>query len=92
MLTEETSFCVENGLRFGRESGAFTLTSERWLPQPWPEVFAFFAERAGGTLVRGVVRHAMPGDALIERLIIRRDLLRIFTDRQTKLAERFPAR
>jgi len=31
-------------MTFGKEGGAFTLTSEQWLPRPLPEVFAFFAD------------------------------------------------
>lgn len=31
-------------IAFGRENGAFTLTSEQWLPRPLTEVFAFFAD------------------------------------------------
>jgi len=31
-------------IAFGRMDGAFTLTSEQWLPRPLPEVFAFFAD------------------------------------------------
>ena len=31
-------------IAFGNEGGAFTLTTEQWLPRPLPEVFAFFAD------------------------------------------------
>ena len=31
-------------IQFGRDGGAFTLTTEQWLPRPLPEVFAFFSE------------------------------------------------
>jgi ligand-binding SRPBCC domain-containing protein len=31
-------------IAFGKADGAFTLTSEQWLPRPLPEVFAFFAD------------------------------------------------
>lgn len=31
-------------IAFGKTDGAFTLTSEQWLPRPLAEVFAFFAD------------------------------------------------
>jgi ligand-binding SRPBCC domain-containing protein len=31
-------------IKFGKEAGAFTLTTEQLLPRPVPEVFAFFAD------------------------------------------------
>jgi ligand-binding SRPBCC domain-containing protein len=48
-----------------------------------------FTERDGGTLATDNVRYAVFGGALIERLFVRRDLTKIFTYRQRKLAEIF---
>ena len=50
-----------------------------------------FEERDGGTLVCDRVRYAVFGGAVVERLLVRRDLQRIFGYRQRKLAERFQA-
>ncbi len=48
-----------------------------------------FAARDGGTLVRDVVRYDVPGGAVANALLVRRDLRKIFTYRQRRLAERF---
>jgi ligand-binding SRPBCC domain-containing protein len=50
-----------------------------------------FEERDGGTLCRDVVRYAVPGGALVERLFVRRDVERIFAYRATALRRLFPA-
>lgn len=47
-----------------------------------------FEEQDGGTLIRDVVDYAVTGGSLIHWLIVRRDLLRIFTYRRQQL-ERF---
>jgi ligand-binding SRPBCC domain-containing protein len=153
-------------MTFGKDAGAFTLTTEQWLPRPLREIFSFFAdagsldaltpawlrfeiltprpiemkvgtlidyrlrlrglpirwqsqisdwgpphrfvdeqrhgpyrlwhhthtfaERDGGTVVRDVVRYNVPGGPLANTLFVRRDLQKIFTYRQQKLAERSP--
>jgi ligand-binding SRPBCC domain-containing protein len=48
-----------------------------------------FTEQNGGTLATDNVRYAVFGGAIIERLFVRRDLTKIFTYRQRKLAELF---
>lgn len=48
-----------------------------------------FAETDGGTLVVDEVDYAVPGGWLIDRFLVRPDLLRIFTYRQAKLSEIF---
>ncbi len=49
-----------------------------------------FTERDGGTLAIDNVHYSVFGGALIERLFVRWDLMKIFTYRQRKLAELFP--
>ena len=49
-------------------------------------------ERDGGTLVRDDVRYAVFGGALVDRLIVRRDVAKIFAFRQRKMDELFPPR
>ena len=44
-----------------------------------------FTERDGGTEVRDFVRYAVPGGRLIDRLLVRRDLRRIFGYRANAL-------
>jgi ligand-binding SRPBCC domain-containing protein len=51
-----------------------------------------FEERDGGTLCREVVRYAVPGGALVDRLFVRRDVERIFAYRRTVLAGLFGER
>jgi ligand-binding SRPBCC domain-containing protein len=46
-----------------------------------------FAEVAGGTLCRDIVHYAVPGGALIEKLLVRPDLRKIFAYRQARLRE-----
>jgi ligand-binding SRPBCC domain-containing protein len=46
-----------------------------------------FVERDGGTLCRDDVRYAVPGGALVDRLLVRRDIERIFAFRRAALAE-----
>ena len=46
-----------------------------------------FAERDGGTLCRDQVRYAVPGGALVDRLLVRPDVERIFAWRRRALAE-----
>jgi ligand-binding SRPBCC domain-containing protein len=48
-----------------------------------------FEPRDGGTLVRDRVRYSITGGALVERLLVRADLVRIFGYRQAKLRELF---
>ena len=48
-----------------------------------------FIPQDGGTLVRDVVEYDMLGGWLADRLIVRRDLRRIFTYRQERLKEIF---
>ena len=48
-----------------------------------------FTPRDGGTLVRDLVEYDMLGGWLVDRLIVRRDLSRIFAYRQQRLAELF---
>jgi ligand-binding SRPBCC domain-containing protein len=48
-----------------------------------------FEERDGGTLVMDRVRYAVPGGAMIERLLVRPQLRKIFTYRRTRLSEIF---
>lgn len=50
-----------------------------------------FEPVAGGTLCRDVVRYAVPGGWLINRLFVARSLHRIFAYRQNALARRFAA-
>lgn len=46
-----------------------------------------FEERDGGTLVGDHVRYAAPGGRLIEKLVVERDLRRIFDHRLKRLEE-----
>ena len=48
-----------------------------------------FTPRDGGTLVRDLVEYDMLGGWLVDRLMVRRDLSRIFAYRQERLAELF---
>jgi ligand-binding SRPBCC domain-containing protein len=48
-----------------------------------------FEEADGGTLCRDIVDYRVPGGRLIESLLVRPDLRKIFTFRQKKLAELF---
>jgi ligand-binding SRPBCC domain-containing protein len=48
-----------------------------------------FVEKDGGTLARDVVRYAVLGGALVDRIFVRRDVERIFEFRRMKLLERF---
>lgn len=48
-----------------------------------------FEPQDGGTLARDVVQYAVPGGAIIDRLLVRRDVERIFRFRQEKLEELF---
>lgn len=48
-----------------------------------------FDEREGGTSVRDRVQYQVPGGALVHRLFVRRDVLRIFAFRQQRLREIF---
>lgn len=45
----------------------------------------------GGTLCRDVVRYAVPGGALVDRLLVRRDVERIFAFRRQELNRIFGA-
>ena len=49
-----------------------------------------FEERDGGTLVMDRVRYRVPGGAVVDRLLVRRDLRRIFLFRRSRLGEAFP--
>jgi ligand-binding SRPBCC domain-containing protein len=44
-----------------------------------------FEEAAGGTICRDIVDYAVPGGCLVDRLLVRRDVKRIFEFRQRKL-------
>lgn len=48
-----------------------------------------FEVQEGGTLCRDVVRYAVFGGRLVERLFVRRDVEKIFAFRQAKLRELF---
>lgn len=48
-----------------------------------------FEEVAGGTLCRDLVRYAVPGGRIVERLFVRRDIERIFDFRRRVLLDRF---
>lgn len=48
-----------------------------------------FEEVAGGTLCRDVVRYAVPGGRIVERLFVRRDIEEIFDFRRRVLLDRF---
>jgi len=48
-----------------------------------------FVEKDGGTPARDVVRYAVLGGALVDRIFVRRDVERIFEFRRMKLVERF---
>lgn len=50
-----------------------------------------FEEGDGGTLCRDVVRYAVPGGALVDRLFVRRDVERIFAFRGEALRSLFGA-
>jgi ligand-binding SRPBCC domain-containing protein len=45
----------------------------------------------GGTLCRDIVDYAVPGGWLIDALVVRGDVLKIFSFRQARLRELFPA-
>lgn len=46
-----------------------------------------FVERDGGTEVRDLVRYAVPGGRVVDRLFVRRDVARIFAYRAATLRE-----
>ena len=48
-----------------------------------------FEEKEGGTLVRDHVDYAVPGGLLIQKLMVGREVERIFTFRRRKLADLF---
>ena len=48
-----------------------------------------FEARDGGTLCRDLVRYAVPGGALVDKLFVRRDVEKIFAYRQSVLKEIF---
>jgi ligand-binding SRPBCC domain-containing protein len=48
-----------------------------------------FVETGGGTEVRDRVRYAVPGGALVDRFLVRRDVRKIFEHRATRLRELF---
>ena len=50
-----------------------------------------FTEQGDGTLVVDKIDYAVPGGDLVNRLVVEPDLRRIFSYRQEKLAELFPA-
>jgi len=55
----------------------------------WHHTHTFVA-RDNGTVVSDIVRYNVLGGAVINALFVKRDLRRIFTYRQQKLAELFP--
>jgi len=54
----------------------------------WVHVHTF-EEREGGTLCRDEVQYAVPGGWLMDRLLVRRDVARIFTFRGLALRQKF---
>ncbi|HEY5913295.1 MAG TPA: SRPBCC family protein [Verrucomicrobiae bacterium] len=50
-----------------------------------------FTARENGTLVNDLVRYAVPGGWLVDRLFVRRDVEKIFQFRRARLRELFPA-
>ena len=50
-----------------------------------------FEEKDGGTLCRDVVKYVVPGGRLINWLMVRRDVEKIFSYRRESLLARFPA-
>lgn len=48
-----------------------------------------FEERDGGTLMRDHVDYSVPGGAIVHRLLVKNDLLRIFRFRRQKFVEFF---
>jgi ligand-binding SRPBCC domain-containing protein len=48
-----------------------------------------FEEKNGGTVVEDLVRYAVLGGALVNRLFVQRDLDRIFAHRREKVLQRF---
>ena len=58
----------------------------------WHHTHTFAEVDGGGTAVRDIVRYRVPGGALANTLFVKRDLRKIFTYRQQKLAELFPGR
>jgi len=49
-----------------------------------------FTELDGGTLCHDHVEYAVPGGGLVNRLIVRRDITRIFAYRQLAMSRRYP--
>lgn len=73
---------------------------ENWLPnssftdvqvlgpyRSWRHTHTFTELSSGLTLVKDKVVYRVPGGALVHRLVVRRDVLRIFRFRQKRLAE-----
>ncbi len=56
----------------------------------WIHEHSFEPEK-GGTLCSDAVRYAVPGDALVNRLFVRRDVEMIFAFRRKRLLEMFNA-
>lgn len=50
-----------------------------------------FEERDGGTLATDVVRYSVPGGMLVDRLLVKRDVEKIFAYRQRRLTDLFGA-
>ena len=50
-----------------------------------------FEPKDGGTLCSDEVRYAVPGGTIVNRLMVRRDVEKIFEFRRQKLLELFPA-
>ncbi len=57
----------------------------RW----WIHTHTFEEDRAGGTIVRDVVRYGVPGGRLVHKLLVAPDLRRIFSHRRRQLQEIF---
>jgi len=51
-----------------------------------------FEEISGGTLCRDIVHYSVLGGRLVERLLVRPDLVKIFSFRRAKLCELFAAK
>ncbi len=58
-------------------------------PYRWWRHDHFFEECEGGTLARDQVDYGVPGGALVDRLLVRADVVRIFEHRSAALVERF---
>ncbi len=56
----------------------------------WEHEHSFRTDN-GGTIVGDTVRYSVPGGALVHRILVKRDLERIFSYRQQTIRQRFAA-